>query len=185
MWHLNFPLRDPASVSCIGRWILHHWTTREVSSGLLLVLGFLRNLLGLCSNSFPWTGRPKSFWYFSYYYSFCASPERRGCFLMRMGCFLMRMGCFLMSVEDAPEPGPVLCVCSELPLWWRQWWCPGIWACPCPAVISRASSPGSVVLTMLVSVPRLPRYRGLCAVLQALQVGHICLSKVVSLQLPQ
>ena len=65
MWHLNFPTRDPTSVSCIGRWILHHWTTREVSPGLLLVLGFLRSLLGLCSNIFPWTARPKSFWYFS------------------------------------------------------------------------------------------------------------------------
>lgn len=86
MWHLNFPPRDPASVSCIGRWILHHWTAKEVSSGLLLVLGFLRNLLGLCSNGFPGTARPKSFWYFSDLLLFPSVPLLKEC---RMGCFLM------------------------------------------------------------------------------------------------
>ena len=50
-----------------------------------------------------------------------------------------------------------------------------MWSWACPALISRASSPGCVVLTMLVSVPWMPRYTGLCAALQALQVGLICL----------
>ena len=50
-----------------------------------------------------------------------------------------------------------------------------MWSWACPALISRASSPGCVVLTMPVSVPRMPRYTGLCAALQALQVGPICL----------
>ena len=58
------------------------------------------------------------------------------------------------------------CLCGRTGDMW-------IWACP--AIICRASSPGHVVLTMLFSVPRLPRYTGLCAALQALQVEHICL----------
>ena len=50
-----------------------------------------------------------------------------------------------------------------------------MWSWACPALISRASSPGCVVLTMLVSVPQMPRYTGLCTALQALQGGPICL----------
>ena len=50
-----------------------------------------------------------------------------------------------------------------------------MWIWACPAVISRASSPGCAVLAVLVSVPRLPTCIGLCAALQALQAGLICL----------
>ena len=30
MWYLSFPVRGQTLVLCIGRWILNHWTTREV-----------------------------------------------------------------------------------------------------------------------------------------------------------
>ena len=30
MWDLSSPTRDRTHVPCIGRWILNHWTTREV-----------------------------------------------------------------------------------------------------------------------------------------------------------
>ena len=30
MWDLSSPTRDQTRVPCIGRWILNHWTTREV-----------------------------------------------------------------------------------------------------------------------------------------------------------
>ena len=30
MWELSSPTRDQIHVCCIGRWILNHWTTREV-----------------------------------------------------------------------------------------------------------------------------------------------------------
>ena len=30
MWDLSSPTRDQIHVHCIGRWILNHWTTREV-----------------------------------------------------------------------------------------------------------------------------------------------------------
>ena len=30
MWHLSSPTRDQTRIPCIGRWILNHWTTREV-----------------------------------------------------------------------------------------------------------------------------------------------------------
>ena len=32
MWDFRSPTRDQTWVPCIGRWILNHWTTREVSS---------------------------------------------------------------------------------------------------------------------------------------------------------
>ena len=40
MWHLSSPTRDQTSDSCIARWILNHWTTREVSP--FLFYGSLR-----------------------------------------------------------------------------------------------------------------------------------------------
>ena len=30
MWDLSSPTGDPTGVPCIGRWILNHWTAREV-----------------------------------------------------------------------------------------------------------------------------------------------------------
>ena len=30
MWHLSSPIKDQTHIPCIGRWILNHWTTREV-----------------------------------------------------------------------------------------------------------------------------------------------------------
>ena len=30
MWDLSSPTRDQTHVPCIGRWILYHWTTREI-----------------------------------------------------------------------------------------------------------------------------------------------------------
>ena len=175
MWRLSFPARYTTSVSCIGRWILHDWTTREASSGLLLVLGFLRNLLGLCSNIFPWTGRPKSFWYLSDLLLFllCLSWKNVGwavsswiecgrCFWIwaRPVCLLRAAFVVEVVVMSCYLGLPLSCYHQQ-----------GLFTC--------------VVLTMLVSVPWLPRCRGLYEVLQTLQVGHICLSKVVSLQLPQ
>ena len=35
MWDLSSPTRDRTHVPCIDRWILNHWTTREVSPGIL------------------------------------------------------------------------------------------------------------------------------------------------------
>ena len=29
-WDLSFPTRDETPIPCIARWILNHWTTREV-----------------------------------------------------------------------------------------------------------------------------------------------------------
>ena len=37
-WDLHFPIRDRICIPCIGRWILTHWTTREVL-GLLALIG--------------------------------------------------------------------------------------------------------------------------------------------------
>ena len=36
MWDLSSPTRDRTRVPCIGRWILNHCTTREVSWGIVL-----------------------------------------------------------------------------------------------------------------------------------------------------
>ena len=36
MWDLSFLTRDRTCIPCIGRWILYHWTTREVPAFLLL-----------------------------------------------------------------------------------------------------------------------------------------------------
>ena len=33
MWDLGFPTRDRTCTPCIGRWCLHHWTSREVPAG--------------------------------------------------------------------------------------------------------------------------------------------------------
>ena len=30
MWDSDYPIRDQTCISCLGRQILHHWTTREV-----------------------------------------------------------------------------------------------------------------------------------------------------------
>ena len=38
-WDLNSPTRDRTHVPCVGRWILYHWTTREVPiSGNFLIM---------------------------------------------------------------------------------------------------------------------------------------------------
>ena len=37
MWDLSSPTRDRTRISCIGRRILNHWTTREVPVSLLLL----------------------------------------------------------------------------------------------------------------------------------------------------
>ena len=37
MWDLSSLIRDQTHVSCIGRWILYHWTTREAQNLPLLV----------------------------------------------------------------------------------------------------------------------------------------------------
>jgi len=37
MWDLSSLDRDRTCVSCLGRWILHHWTTKEVPECLYLV----------------------------------------------------------------------------------------------------------------------------------------------------
>ena len=36
MWVLSFPTRDQTEVPCVGRWILYHCTTREISHGNIL-----------------------------------------------------------------------------------------------------------------------------------------------------
>ena len=30
MWDLSFPIRNRTCIPCVGRWILNHWTTREI-----------------------------------------------------------------------------------------------------------------------------------------------------------
>ena len=42
LWHLSSPTRDQTCIPCVGRWILNHWTTREVP--WLLVMREKRNL---------------------------------------------------------------------------------------------------------------------------------------------
>ena len=37
MWDLSSLNRDRTCVSCLGRWILHHWTTKEVPECLYLL----------------------------------------------------------------------------------------------------------------------------------------------------
>ena len=37
-WGLSSPIRDQTSVPCIGRWILNHWTTREVLTVIFYIL---------------------------------------------------------------------------------------------------------------------------------------------------
>ena len=32
MWDLSFLTRDRTLILCIAKWVLNHWTTREVSS---------------------------------------------------------------------------------------------------------------------------------------------------------
>ena len=39
MWNLSSQTRDRTCVPCIARWILNHWTTREVPDFLLQLLG--------------------------------------------------------------------------------------------------------------------------------------------------
>ena len=36
MWDLSFLTRDQTQISCIGQWILNHWTTRAVPSTFIL-----------------------------------------------------------------------------------------------------------------------------------------------------
>ena len=38
MWDLNSPTRDQTRVPCIARWILNHWTTREVPGYILMLI---------------------------------------------------------------------------------------------------------------------------------------------------
>ena len=37
MWDLSSPTRDGTHIPCTGRWILYHWTTREVLPCYLLI----------------------------------------------------------------------------------------------------------------------------------------------------
>ena len=46
VWELNFPARDETQVVCIGRWMLNHWTTREV---LILFFFLVRCGAHICS----------------------------------------------------------------------------------------------------------------------------------------
>ena len=41
MESLSFPTRDQTRIPCIARWILNHWTTREVPEPLFLNVGWL------------------------------------------------------------------------------------------------------------------------------------------------
>ena len=36
LWDLHSPTRDQTCVPCIGRWILNHWTIREVPQSFIL-----------------------------------------------------------------------------------------------------------------------------------------------------
>ena len=58
MWDLSSLTRDQTCISCIARWILNHWTTREVpGSGYSGYLYELRNFCFYCSiSSFLSTG---------------------------------------------------------------------------------------------------------------------------------
>ena len=40
MWDLNSPTRDQTRVPCIARWVLNHWTIREVPGSSLLTKSF-------------------------------------------------------------------------------------------------------------------------------------------------
>ena len=45
MWDLSSPIRDQVTVPYIGRWILNHWTTREVQISFLPPHFFFKKLL--------------------------------------------------------------------------------------------------------------------------------------------
>ena len=45
MWDLSSLTRDQTCVLCIGRWILNHWTTREVPLFTLLIVTFNTQVL--------------------------------------------------------------------------------------------------------------------------------------------
>ena len=43
MWDLSSPIKDRTQVPCTGRWILNHWTTREVPFVLLICISLMSN----------------------------------------------------------------------------------------------------------------------------------------------
>ena len=55
LWHVEFSqTRNPTRVPCIGRWILNHWTTREVQGAYSKVLAQSKDrLLKLLLTSAP------------------------------------------------------------------------------------------------------------------------------------
>ena len=56
IWDLNSPTRDRTHLPCIGRWILNHWTVREVPSCSLLSTCYTFQL------SQSYFGASSSFW---------------------------------------------------------------------------------------------------------------------------
>ena len=53
-WDLSSSTRDWTYVPCIGRWILSHWTTREIPVSFLV--GGLSFLVGIPLMHSPWLG---------------------------------------------------------------------------------------------------------------------------------
>ena len=45
MWNLSSPTRDGTCVPCNGRRVLNHWTTKEVSACLILILSIFNDPL--------------------------------------------------------------------------------------------------------------------------------------------
>ena len=64
MWDLSSPTRDRTRVPCIGRWILDHWTTREVPGWVTLQLQFtvLKDdmTFGFCVLGEPWADQMRT-----------------------------------------------------------------------------------------------------------------------------
>ena len=55
-WHMGSSQnRDRTRVPCIGRWILNHWTSREVAELFFLKKTILKELWSQKLQRFPWT----------------------------------------------------------------------------------------------------------------------------------
>ena len=53
--------RDPTCVSCIGRWILNHWTTKEVMGTSFIIFVLVHGCMGLVASQHmdsSWTRDP-------------------------------------------------------------------------------------------------------------------------------
>ena len=59
MWNLSSPTRDGTCVPCNGRRVLNHWTTREVSACLILILSIFNDLLLQKSKYIAWDWKKK------------------------------------------------------------------------------------------------------------------------------